>query len=158
MFTEPENRAKAHRFFAVECFNTTWDLIDLKARNAEQDEEMIERAFASLWHWRQRPDHTPRNVAMGCWQVSRVLALAGRGDEALRYGERAARVCADEALDAFMTGFAHEARARAQLARGDEGAAAAALADARAAAATIADADDRAHLERDLDEIAGRIA
>jgi hypothetical protein len=69
----------AHRFFAPHCFNSAWNLIDKPSRSAEEDDAMLQLAMASLWHWGQRTDVTPRDISVGAWQVARVHALAGRG-------------------------------------------------------------------------------
>jgi len=77
----------AHAYFSAHCFNSTWDLLDKKERSAAEDQDMILRSMASLWHWTQRPDATNTNRSVGYWQVSRVYAVLGRADEARRYGE-----------------------------------------------------------------------
>ncbi len=75
----------AHRFFSSHCFNSTWDLIDKVDRTPDEGREMLARAMASLWHWRQRADVGPRQLSVGCWQVSRVLCLIGQSGLALDF-------------------------------------------------------------------------
>ena len=72
---------------------------------------MLASTFAQRYHWYQVG--AARNWAIADWQVSRVAALLGYVDLARRFGERALTVCRDNDLDAFVTGFAHEAIARA---------------------------------------------
>lgn len=102
---------EAHRWFSAECFNDTWTLIDKRDRTPEQDGEMVLGAMTSLWHWSQRPDCTPRNLSVGHWQVSRVLALTGQGVAALHHARRSL-VLAD-GLEPIYLGYAHEAMSRA---------------------------------------------
>jgi hypothetical protein len=68
---------QAHRHFSASCFNLAWELIDKPDRTAEDDEQMVRLAQASLWHWTQRSDCTDKNLSIGYWQVSRVCALLG---------------------------------------------------------------------------------
>ncbi len=100
-----------HRTFAPRAYNHTWTLLDLDERTRQQEEEMLAATFAQRYHWYQVG--TPRNWAIADWQVSRVTALLGYADLARRFGEGALMVCKDHDLDAFVTGFAHEAIARA---------------------------------------------
>lgn len=80
--------AAAHRRFSTECFNRAWELIEKPERTRDDDEAMVLRAMASLWHWTQRPDCTEQNLAIGHWQVSRVYALAGHGEAAMHHAQR----------------------------------------------------------------------
>ncbi len=70
---EPE----PHRYFSAQCFNRAWELIRRIDRTELESEQMLLLAQASLWHWTQRPDCTPRNLSIGYWQLSRVFALLG---------------------------------------------------------------------------------
>ena len=113
----PFDLEAAHRFFAPHCFNGAWNFIDKTSRSAEEDEAMLQLAMASLWHWGQRADVDARNISVGAWQVARVHALAGRGQEALRYGQMCLASAAAE--PPFYRGFAHEAMARACMVLGN---------------------------------------
>jgi hypothetical protein len=66
------DEASAHRFFSAACFNRTWEWLDKPKRTADDGEAMIACCLASLWHWRQRPDCTQRNMSIGYWQIARV--------------------------------------------------------------------------------------
>jgi hypothetical protein len=100
-----------HRTFAPMSFNHTWSLLDVKERTRVEDEEMLASTFAQRYHWYEVG--TPRHRAIADWQVSRVAAVLGYAELARRFGERSLAVCLDNDLDAFVTGFAHEAIARA---------------------------------------------
>lgn len=111
------DRAAAHRFFAADCFNKAWELLDLNGRTPEQDRQLEALAHASVFHWMQRADVTPRNLSIGYWQLSRVYAALGNGAEALRHG----RTCLAQSGDLapFYLAYAHEALARAHALQSD---------------------------------------
>ena len=138
----------AHKFFAASCFNQAWDLIDKKERTPEEDEQMIRLSQASLWHWTQRVDCTARNLSVGYWQAARVYALAGRVEEAQRYGQ----LCLDNSKDEvpFYLGYAYESLARAEALAGDQAQAKAYLEMARAEAEKVSDNEARQMLLDDL--------
>jgi len=102
-----------HRYFAAECFNKAWEFIDNHNRSAEDDLAMLQTAMASLWHWTQREDAEPKNLSVGCWQVSRVYALLGQADHSRRYAEASLKY--SEGLEPLYIGFAYEALARAEM-------------------------------------------
>jgi hypothetical protein len=70
-----EITADIHKKLGVSLFNKVWNLIDLKTRNEEETEMMVNAAHASLYHWRQVGE--PVNFARSEWQVSRVYSKAG---------------------------------------------------------------------------------
>lgn len=108
----------AHRFFSVECFNDAWSAIDQPSRTPAEDEMMILLAMTSLWHWIQRTDCTDQHRSIGHWQVSRVHALAGQADNAMRHAKQSLRYAAKS--PPFYVGYAHEAIARAAQLQKDE--------------------------------------
>ena len=102
----------AHKFFSAECFNSAWKIIDKPVRTAEENEQMIRLAQASIWHWTQRADCTDKNLSIGYWQASRIYSLVGEAGNARKY----AKLClANTPTDEpFYLGFACEALARAE--------------------------------------------
>jgi hypothetical protein len=56
---------KAYRYFAADCFNKAWELIEKADRTPEDDERMLRLAQASLWHWTERNDCDNTNLAIG---------------------------------------------------------------------------------------------
>jgi hypothetical protein len=102
-----------HKQLAATCFNATWDLLDLKERTHEEEERMIHLAHASFWHWTQVEGHTPKNLSIGYWQLSRVYAVAGLGERANYYGERCLEVSLENQIEPFYIGYAYEAMGRA---------------------------------------------
>src|ERR1700761_8699308 len=76
--------AAAHRHFSAWCFNRAWDLIEKPDRTEADDLMMVALNQASIFHWRSRPDCTAKNLAVGYWQASRIQALIGNAQEAMR--------------------------------------------------------------------------
>src|SRR5262245_27775596 len=104
--------AKAHRYFSANCFNKAWEFIEKPDRTPDEDEQMIRLSQASMWHWTQREDCKRQNLSIGYWQLSRVYAIAGRPDDARRYGQ----LCLEHSREEppFYLGYAYEALARAE--------------------------------------------
>jgi hypothetical protein len=106
-----EEMARWHRTMAARAFNRTWELLDAEQLTRPEEEEMLSATFAQRHHWYLVG--TPRNRAIADWQVSRVAAMLGYADLARRFGERSLEEATENDLDPFVTGFAHEAIARA---------------------------------------------
>lgn len=106
-----------HRKWAIQLFNETWDLIEKKDRTGDEDSQMLEKAYASLYHWRQVG--TTLNLVRGYWQVSRVHAILGQGDAAYFYGILGVEHCEAEGYGDFDLAFAYESVARAEKSRGN---------------------------------------
>ena len=112
---------------------------------------MLASTFAQRYHWYQVG--TPRNWAIADWQVSRVAALLGYADLARRFGEGALMVCKTHDLDAFVTGFAHEAIARAAASVDDVETYSENLEMAKGLLPEIEDPEERGVLASDLAEM-----
>lgn len=136
---------------SVVCFNLAWDLLDLPARTAAQDERMLALGIASLQHWRLRPDVQPRHLATGCWQISRICAARRREEDATRFASMCREASAGEGP--FHLGYAHEALARAARLRNDLPAFQTHLEQARAFSTKITADDERALLDADLEQL-----
>lgn len=146
--------ARWHRTLAGRAFNRTWQLLDADERSREQEEEMLAATFAQRSHWYEVG--TPRNRAIADWQVSRVAAVLGYADLARRFGERSLEVAIGNDLDAFVTGFAHEAIARAAADVDDVETFVEHLELARESLSDIQDDEDRDLLAADLAEMSER--
>ncbi len=140
-----------HRTFAPLAFNETWALLDLDEPTREEEEQMLAGAFAQRYHWYEVG--IPRNRAIADWQVSRVAAVLGYADLALRFGERSLALCLENDLDPFVTGFAHEAIARAAADVDDIDMFTEHLEAAKEKLLEIEDPEDRDILEADLTEM-----
>jgi hypothetical protein len=136
-----------HRTQAIECNNSTWEVIEGE-RTPENDEEMLRRAYASTYHWARAARRGPENEARGAWLLAKVQLLAGQPELSLRYADRCLALCEEHGLEDFDLAYAHEARARALKALGDDVAAGQSWELAKSV--PIADAEDQAILDADL--------
>jgi hypothetical protein len=149
MPTNPDfDLAAAHKYFAAQCFNRAWDLIEKPDRTPEENRLMEALSQASIYHWLQRGDCSNQNLSVGYWQASRIQALLGNSSEALRH----AQVCLvySAGLAPFYLGYAHEALARAQALAGNSTAAAEHTQAALQLAGEIKEKSDREALLSDL--------
>jgi hypothetical protein len=147
------NVKAAHKYFSVDCFNKTWDYIDLPERTTDQEEEMLQLTLASHWHWTQRKDYEPTNASIANWQVSRVFALLGQADNARRFALRSLEVIENEDVPPFYIGYAYEALARAESLAEDEESMQAYIDKARDVAGGLDDEESKQMLLSDLDTI-----
>jgi hypothetical protein len=143
----------AHNYFSADCFNRAWDLIDKTDRTPEEDEQMIRLNQASIWHWTQRPDCTPKNLSVGYWQASRIYALLGQAENARRYGRLSLQASQSEGVPPFFRGYAWEALARAEMVGGEHEEMDRHLAEARQVAEMVTDLEDKKQLLADLETI-----
>ncbi len=140
----------AHKYFSAYCFNHAWDSIDKSERSLEEENTMLQLSLASLWHWTQREDHTPKNLSVGYWQVSRVFALLGQVDNARKYGQLSLDTASKGGLDPFHMGYAYEALARAEHVAGNRVDTQKYLEKAAQLAEQVSDPEDKKLLLNDL--------
>ncbi|MCB8985077.1 MAG: hypothetical protein H6659_14695 [Ardenticatenaceae bacterium] len=140
----------AHRFFAADCFNRAWELIDKPQRTAVEDETMLQLSLASLWHWQQRPDCTDKNRSISYWQLARVYVLLGQPANARQAAQRCLDVTRRGELVPFYVGYAYEALARAAALDGSRAERDIYLQQAQQAAAQISGAKEKQQLLDDL--------
>jgi hypothetical protein len=140
----------AHRYFAADCFNKAWDLIDKADRTAEEGEQMLRLSLASHWHWTQRPDYDAGKASIGYWQTSRVCALLGQAANARRYGQLCLEASGGTGTELFHEAYAYEALARAAGLAGDAAERDEYLAKARGVARRMTDAETSQALLDDL--------
>ncbi|MCH7581164.1 MAG: hypothetical protein IIC72_00855 [Acidobacteria bacterium] len=146
-----EEVSRWHRTFAPRAFNHTWTLLDETELTREQEEEMLASTFAQRHHWYNVGE--PKNWAVADWQVSRVAAVLGYADLSRRFGERSLELAKEHDLGPFLTGFAHEAIARAAADVDDVETFTEHLEMAKAALPDIEDAEEREVLAADLTEM-----
>lgn len=101
------------RSIAVQCFNETWKLMDMKGRTVDEDIMMLHLAYASCYHWIQCG--TALEIERGEWQISRVNALLGFGEASLRHARRCLELCLSNGIGDWDLAFAYEATSRAYL-------------------------------------------
>jgi hypothetical protein len=151
--TEAQKLQEMHHGFSVSCFNDCWALMDKAERTADDVENMMLLADASLWHWKQRADCTPANLSIGYWQVSRAHVLAQQYQMARLFGEKCLGVSQENGLPPFYVGYAYEALARAEVLNKDLTTARRYLAEARAQLEGVTDEEERSFLAADLDAL-----
>ncbi|MEI9996206.1 MAG: hypothetical protein WDM91_16540 [Rhizomicrobium sp.] len=146
--------AAAHRYFAANCFNRAWDLIEKETRTEEDDRMMVALSYASIFHWANRPDCDNQKLSVGYWQASRVHALIGDPHTAVRLGG----ICLSysNGLPPFFVAYAHEALARAHKLMGDRAETERHLTAAHRLLVLVEDMHDRNLLEADLEQLAQR--
>ena len=147
------DKEAAHHYFAADCFNRTWELIDKPDRTPDEDEAMLHLSLASLWHWTQRADCTDQNMAVGYWQVARVYTLLRQVENARRYAQRSLEYAQEESVPPFYLGFAYEALARVESVAGERARMKAYLSLAYQAAEHITDMEEHKMLLTDLETI-----
>jgi uncharacterized protein YndB with AHSA1/START domain len=136
-----------HRSQGIECYNATWELIGAE-RTPANDEEMLRRAYASAYHWSRAARRGPVNDARGAWLLSKVQLLVGQPALSLRYADQCMSIVRQHGMVDFDLAYAHEARARALKALGDDVAAAQEWDAAKSV--PIANDEDRKILDADL--------
>jgi len=104
---------QAHRYFAATSFNKTWDYLEKQDRSAAENLDMISTCHASHWHWTQIEEHTPENISIAYWQLSRVYAVTNQPSNALSFAMLCLKVTQDKHLRPFYLAYAYEALARA---------------------------------------------
>ena len=141
---------EAQRRLGVDLFNRTWTFLELPTRTAAEDDEMLHCAHASAYHWRQVG--TQANYARSEWQCSRVYAVLGLAEPALRHARRCLELVESSPADmaTWDLAGAHEALARAHVVAGDLDAARRHRDLGREALARVDNPEDRAPIEADL--------
>jgi len=134
---------KAHKWFAIEFNNGTWDALEKQDRTAEETNSMVHLAHASTYHWSQIG--TDVEYQRGLCLVAQVHAAAGDGQTAVRHAELCLSILEHQS-DKFQDwdeAFSLDALARAHAATGNSEAAASAKQQAEAAGNEIAGEDDK---------------
>ncbi len=147
--SEPSfDQAGAHRWFAVELNNRTWDALESGLVTPETAEEYVHAAHASCYHWMQVG--AVANHGRAECLVANVYAAAGRGESALGHARRYLKLVQanDTQMADWDLAFAYDALARAYAGIGEEEAACQARERARSAGDAIADEDDRIQFTR----------
>jgi hypothetical protein len=112
---------------------------------------MIHMTHASRYHWGQIG--ATLNFARGDWQISRVYATLGQGENALRYAKSCLHICKENEIGDFDLAFAHEAAARAFAILGNTEMKDRHLALARDAGEAIAKEDDKQYFLSELETV-----
>ena len=105
-----ETEREFHRKTARDCFNHAWDYLDRKERSPLDEEQMLHLAHASRFHWGLVG--SPRNRAVGDWQISRIYAALNQPGLSLQFAKSSLEICQKNDLQEVLA-TAFEAIARA---------------------------------------------
>lgn len=144
-----------HRWFAVECNNTAWNLTSKQDRTADEDQEMLNLAYASAYHWSEVGQ--PINIARGNITLSHAHSLLGDGDLALGYARRALEFFEHNECEDWDLAFAHLEIALAAAVEGEESLHAEHYATARSLGEAIQDEEDRHVFMDEFDRIPSQV-
>jgi hypothetical protein len=143
----PFDLAQAHRWFAVECNNQAWDLVEKPSRTSDEVQQMIHLAHASVWHWQEVG--TALNRQRGENLLATAYAVAGDAAAAVKHAERCLSLSVQNAKEEtpFDRATALGCAARAHALAGD-GAQAERLRTLAQTAAAALDDEDREVFEK----------
>ena len=143
----------AHKYFSKHCFNETWDFLDKDNLTDLEKVQMISSAFASLYHWSKREEQTNQNMSVGYWQLSRVFAIVGDGQNSLKFANLCLDVSQNNDVSEFYLGYAYESLARAEMAKGNADKMDNYLKEANNICSNLVDKDEKDYLLADLKTI-----
>jgi hypothetical protein len=106
-----------HRRFAAAANNRAWDLSEQQTRDAAEDQEMLDAAHASAWHWQKIGTEINRMRAI--MLLAEVHALLGLGQSALAYAEEMRTYFLGVQSPDSEVAFVHAIHAHAASAAGD---------------------------------------
>jgi len=112
----PEEATAWHRRFAAASNNRAWTLAE-QVRNPAEDQEMLDAAHASAWHWCKVG--TELNRARATMLLAEVHALLGHGKSAVRYAEEMREYFLRVGAPDWETAFVHVVHAHAASAAGE---------------------------------------
>ena len=112
----PEDATAWHRRFAVASNNRAWDLA-VQSRSSAEDQEMLNVAHTSAWHW--SIVGTELNRMRATMLLAEVHALLGFGKSALGYAEEMREYFLKVGAPDWETAFAHVVHAHAASAAGE---------------------------------------
>ncbi|OLD56306.1 hypothetical protein AUI46_01520 [archaeon 13_1_40CM_2_52_13] len=105
-----QSEQEFHRKMAVECFNKTWDYLDMKQRTRDEDQAMLNMAHSSRYHW-SFVGRAP-NFAISDWQISRVYSALDQPELAIHFAQTSVETCQKNNLSGLL-GSSFEGMARA---------------------------------------------
>ena len=141
--TEKYSLEEAHQKFAKTIFNGIWSLLEKPDRSPAEDEEMLMRAFASAYHWKQFG--TEVHFQRGYWMISKVYQALGKADPALEWAHKCAEITKSHSsvMEDFDLAFSQEALARSYALAGNHEQAAVHYQRAAKLGAQIKDPEDQ---------------
>lgn len=86
MSEPPFDVPRAHRWFAVECNNLAWDIVEAAERSPADIERMLHAAHAAWFHWKEVG--TLLNELRAECLLATAYGVAGQGENAVRHADR----------------------------------------------------------------------
>lgn len=112
-----QSEIEFHRQTAKKCFNETWDYLDKKNRDANDQQQMLHLAHTARYHWTfidAPKDERMKHFAVGDWQISRVYAALNQPHLALHFAKSALEIMQKNNLSGILhTGYEGMAHAYA---------------------------------------------
>jgi hypothetical protein len=141
---------EAHEVFARQTNGKAWKLLGKAGRTAAEDDETIEAAYASSYHWRSAG--TGVNLQRGAWLIAHVYTVLGEAKPALLQARRCLELTEQhkDQMKDFDVAYAYEGMSRALALNGEMDEATKFLPQAQAAGEAIAGAEDRQIFLSDL--------
>lgn len=108
-----------HEKFAKSIFNGIWQLLEKSDRSPAEDDELLMRAFASAYHWKQIG--TDIHFQRAYWMISKVYQALGEANNALEWAQKCAEITQkhSRAMEDFDLAYSEEALARSYALQGD---------------------------------------
>ena len=139
-----------HKRFAAMANNRAWELSVLE-RTPEQDQEMLDAAHASAWHW--SVIGTELNRMRSTMLLAEVHALLGFGASALRYADEMRTYFVGRETADWELAFTHVIHAHAASAAGAVETHRIAYEKALVAIKAIAEEEDRAIVNKTFNQV-----
>ena len=140
---EKYSMEEAHEVFARQTNGKVWQLLGKTGRSSAEDDEMVEAAYASSYHWRSAG--TGVNLQRAAWLISHVYVVLGEAKPVLLQARR----CLDlteqhkDQMKDFDVAYAYEGMSRALALSGEMDEAKKFLSQAQTAGEAITGAEDR---------------
>ncbi|HLC03665.1 MAG TPA: hypothetical protein VJK02_11555 [Anaerolineales bacterium] len=108
-----------HRELAKQANSRAWLLLRKAERSPAEDAELVEAAYASLYHWRFAG--TEVNRQRGLWLVAHVHTVLGDAAQAMKYAQACLELTNEyeDRMQDFDIAYAQEGISRAMALAGD---------------------------------------
>jgi hypothetical protein len=138
-----DQSTEAIRELAKEANGRSWELLGKADRTPEDDDELVEAAFASLYCWRQVRSEV--NLQRGLWLMAHTFTVLGESTRSIRYAKSCLALTEEHKaeLKDFDVAYAYEGISRALALAHQEEAAREYHAAASEAGERISDPEDR---------------
>ncbi|MEA1972010.1 MAG: hypothetical protein U9N34_01755 [Candidatus Cloacimonadota bacterium] len=102
-----------HHYLGIELHIQTWNLLEKKERNQQDNNRMLAFAKGSNYHWYKSPKWEPINEQRGFWLIARVYTVLERKEEALEFASKCLKISKEINATGFDLAGSYEVNARA---------------------------------------------